>query len=241
MNKIEKAIRLARRGWTLLFDKDYEKLLESDFTITDRVYEYSFIIKHLIKEPKGKIIDLGVVSGVCYLPTVLTQMGFEYHGVDFRDFSLEWPGYKHHTCNILKEKLPFPEDSVDYAISVSTIEHIGIGAYGETQRDDNGDKHAVGEMAGVLKPGGTMLITVPFSANYTVKPHMRTYDYKRLKWVFDLPNLKIEEIEFWKLTPRKYGNIFTKVSLLEASSTKNERGDVTLVIAMVKAKKVRKQ
>lgn len=238
MNKLDKFIRLARRGWVLMFDKDYEKLLESEFTITDRVYEYAFILRHLIGKPKGRIIDLGVVSGICYLPTVLTQMGFEYHGIDMRPFSLEWPGYIHHVCNVLKENLPFSDNSIDYAISVSTIEHVGIGAYGDAERDEQGDRLAIKEMARVLKPAGSLLVTVPFAAEYSVRPHQRTYNYERLKWLFDQPQLTLEEIEFWKLAPRQNGNIFTRISTEEANSTKNEKGDATLVIAMVKAKKV---
>ncbi|MGH7585192.1 MAG: class I SAM-dependent methyltransferase [Gemmatimonadales bacterium] len=49
--------------------------------------------------------------------------------------------------------LPFPDHSFDAAFSVSVLEHI----------PGNGDSAAARELARILRPGGTLAITVPFA------------------------------------------------------------------------------
>jgi SAM-dependent methyltransferase len=53
--------------------------------------------------------------------------------------------------------LPFPDGSFDHAYSVSVIEHI----------PDDGDFEALAELVRVIKPGGRVLVTMPYAeSNY---------------------------------------------------------------------------
>ncbi|MFN8222957.1 MAG: methyltransferase domain-containing protein [Gaiellales bacterium] len=51
--------------------------------------------------------------------------------------------------------LPYPDDSFDHAYSVSVIEHVDT---------DEGDSLALAEIARCVRPGGRVVLTLPFSA-----------------------------------------------------------------------------
>jgi ubiquinone/menaquinone biosynthesis C-methylase UbiE len=74
--------------------------------------------------------------------------------------------------------LPFPDASFDVAVSLSTIEHIGLDWYAPINAEST-DHGAMAELLRVLKPGGRLLLTVPFGRPVTTRVH-RVYDSARL-------------------------------------------------------------
>ena len=101
-----------------------------------------------------------------------------------------------------------------------TLEHIGLGAYGDPEHE-NGDKLVVKEFGRILKEGGTLLLTVPFSGQYKVLPWMdsreKVYDYDSLKSLFEGWEIQLKEyyvpnkVKHWVKANRKeaekqYGN-----------------------------------
>lgn len=56
------------------------------------------------------------------------------------------------------KKLPFAENSFDAAISLCTLEHLGLGRYGD-EIDLDADKKALLEIARVLKKNGSLIFT----------------------------------------------------------------------------------
>src|SRR5438876_3343661 len=52
--------------------------------------------------------------------------------------------------------LPFPDESFDRAYSISVVEHI----------PDGGDERALQELARAVRPGGRILLTVPYAETY---------------------------------------------------------------------------
>lgn len=114
-------------------------------------------------------------------------------GVDWRD-SL---GKK---ANALDTSLYEPE-SFDLIVSISAVEHFGLGHYEEDPLDEDGDTHIIANAFRWLKVGGWLLFDVPFTPQaYTVQgtSHREYNDdavWMRL-WVEPLAQAKARA--FWK-------------------------------------------
>lgn len=109
---------------------------------------------------RGRLLDVG--CGNSPFRHLLDPAATQYQGVDVAEakaFGYQNPDtvyYDGHT-------LPFPDASFDAVLCTEVVEHIPDPA--ETIR----------EMHRVLKPGGLLLITIPWSARFHYQPH----DYHR--------------------------------------------------------------
>ncbi|NDC42314.1 MAG: DUF268 domain-containing protein, partial [Chitinophagia bacterium] len=56
--------------------------------------------------------------------------------------------------------LPFESDSIPSLSCMHTIEHVGLGRYGD-QLDPQGDLKAIAELKRVVQPGGDLLFVTP--------------------------------------------------------------------------------
>ena len=57
-------------------------------------------------------------------------------------------------------KTPFPNESINNLSSLSVIEHIGLGRYGD-KIDINGMKKSVGEFERILQKGANLIVSFP--------------------------------------------------------------------------------
>lgn len=73
------------------------------------------------------------------------------------------------------KSLSFADDRFDAVVSLSSIEHFGLGRYGD-EFDLTGDRKALREMIRVLKPGGAMI----FSTTLTAGPPCLVYNLHRI-------------------------------------------------------------
>lgn len=174
---------------------------------TCRTVEYEFIMKNISFKGR-RILDVGSTGSL--LPLKLAKQGYNVYSIDSREYHECHPNLTFVKGDILKYL--FPDDFFDLVVCVSTIEHIGVGAYGDPQYED-GDKFAVKEFGRILKEGGTLLLTTPFSGEYRVLQWMssyeRIYDYNRLKSLFEGWEIQLEEyyvpkkIKHWVKASRK--------------------------------------
>lgn len=90
------------------------------------------------------------------------------------------PGYNHPKITeillteVLKSNMKF-----DYAISISSIEHDGLGRYGDPLNPD-GDIRAMSEIKTLLNPEGLLFMAVPVGLDKIVWNAHRIYGNKRL-------------------------------------------------------------
>jgi len=86
--------------------------------------------------------------------------------------------------------LPFPDNSIKSLSCMHTLEHVGLGRYGDEIHRD-GDIMSAHEMQRVLAPGGDLLIVTPVGRPKLVFNSHRTYAYEQILAMF--PALKVHE------------------------------------------------
>ncbi len=122
------------------------------------------------REPRSVILDVG--CGVGQVVRVLSEAGFEAHGVEVSETNLavarEHPGQFHIYDG---RTLPFPDHAVDAVGAFNVIEHV------------ENPVALLDEMTRVLHPGGRIVISSPNFLRVLgwrdYHPHMRSF---RQKW-----------------------------------------------------------
>ena len=128
---------------------------------------------------------------VSLLPLKFAKNG---HSVTVYDFRY----YPEDHSNLISIKGDFianelPDDSFDYVVMVSTIEHIGFGSY-EAPEYIDGDFKALAEAKRVLKPTGKIILTFPFAnKEIHVDSFERWYDIRRVLKLFSGMHVLVEE------------------------------------------------
>lgn len=120
-----------------------------------RLIEYDFIHSNIDSDVRLKILDVGCAG--TNLPIELANREYEVYGIDAMPYRNQ-QNFTFVKGNL--EYMPFDTDFFDIVTAVSTIEHVGLGRYGDPISPD-GDKNAVKEIKRVVKPGGKIIITIP--------------------------------------------------------------------------------
>ena len=150
---------------------------------SERIVEYPLLFQY-VKSNWKSILDFGCAEDL--FPIHLASLGYKVTGLDFRLYPFSHPNFTHIQADIITWKPPKGE--FDCVISVSTIEHVGLGGFGDPVVVD-GDKIAVQKLFDAAKTGGNILITVPFGKP-TTKRYTRIYNHSRLHEL--VPNICIE-------------------------------------------------
>lgn len=142
-----------------------------------------------------KILDAGCGYGLYAMS--LAESGYQVDAVDFderriqvlTEMSLEYPVLKNNLSLSTGSltALHFPADSYDTIICSEVIEHI---------KDDHA---AVAELARVLKPNGTLILSVPYDSSVNKRLYRR-FDHERpgytrdsLRKIFEANSLSIQK------------------------------------------------
>lgn len=138
----------------------------------------------VIKEvnPK-KHID---ISSILYFSTMLSA----FIPVEFYDYRPAHVHLKNLTCHRGDlTNLPFISNTIESISCMHTIEHIGLGRYGDPI-DPEGDTKAINELKRVVAPGGTLLFVVPLGQNKLEFNAHRIYSYDQVISYFNDMELK---------------------------------------------------
>lgn len=154
-------------------------------SFADRLVEYPLLFRQLadLAPHSTHLLDFGCVEDL--LPLHLCALGFRVTGLDFRPYPFQHERFDFIQADILEWEPP--EGIFDAAVSTSTIEHVGLTAYGDPAEPD-GDKIALAKLCHAVRPGGRIFFTVP-AGKATTTGLMRIYDPPRLHELAPDPEL----------------------------------------------------
>lgn len=100
---------------------------------------------------------------------------------DYRPAELNLPNLSSEHADLIA--LPFEDNSILSLSCMHTVEHIGLGRYGD-QIDPLGDLKAMHELRRVLAPGGSLLFVVPIGKPKLMFNAHRIYSYAQITEYF---------------------------------------------------------
>jgi SAM-dependent methyltransferase len=123
--------------------------------ITERIVEYPLTFQALPSQPTT-ILDIG--SGNSPLPYHLACLGNKVHVVDIMPYPLRHPNIFQLRCDAMQ--LPYDDDTFEYVTAISSLEHFGLGGYGDPVRAD-ASFEARDEIRRVMKDCGKLIVSLP--------------------------------------------------------------------------------
>jgi SAM-dependent methyltransferase len=149
--------------------------------VSERIVEVPFAMAALSRlEPGARILDVG--SAESTFPLSAAALGYQVIAIDPRPLAYSHPNLESHAT--LLEEWDMPSEPFAAAFLISTIEHVGLGAYGE--RAYGNPEHGAGADVALLErvrellaPEGLMILTTPYGAR-EVTDLERIYDEKSL-------------------------------------------------------------
>lgn len=138
------------------------------------------------------------VSSILHFGTIVSAF-VPVKFYDYRPATIELPNYSSEHADLLA--LPFTDNSIASLSCMHTLEHVGLGRYGDPI-DAEGDLKAIEELKRVVMPGGQLLIVVPVGQPKIEYNAHRIYSYEQIAGCFSDFQLK----EF-ALIPEKAGGL----------------------------------
>lgn len=152
-----------------------------ELIVAEQIIENLLVFKNL-REKDKTILDFGGFESV--LPLQLMALGYRVTVLDQRKYPFLHPNLTVLCADIFDEKFKIVE-KFDIVISISTIEHLGLGYYGDSVVKD-GDMEAVKIIWNLVKEGGRLLASVPAGKPVITKKY-RVYNEERIRTIF--PNI----------------------------------------------------
>jgi SAM-dependent methyltransferase len=164
-----------------------DKTPETDF---ERHYVYHLAwAARCVKEisPK-KHIDIG--SRLFFSTIISAFILTDFY--DYRPADIVLPGLGSYRGDLTN--LPFKDNELDSVSCLHTIEHIGLGRYGDTI-NVNGDLNAMKELSRVVSSGGNLLVAVPMGKKMRIQFNAhRIYSYDSIISYF--PNFELKNFAY---------------------------------------------
>ena len=161
----------------------YDRTAETAF---DRHYIYHPAwAARILSETKPEVhTDISSTLAFCTLVSAFVPVRF----YDYRPADLKLSHLVSEHADLTA--LPFESGSILSLSCMHTIEHIGLGRYGDPL-DANGDLKAIEELKRVLAPGGTLLFVVPVGKPRVLFNGHRIYSFEQIENYFS--GLPLEE------------------------------------------------
>lgn len=193
--------------FSFLWSDRYLQLYDNTSTTNfDRHYVYhpAWAARVLKKTNPKKHIDISSTINFC--STISAFIPTEFY--DYRPADLKLSNLETQKGDLLN--LPFKNNSVESISCMHTVEHVGLGRYGDPI-DPDGDLKAINELKRVLAPNGSLLFVIPIGKPKIMFNAHRIYSYDQILKYFS--DLKLEE---FSLIPEFSGGIIKDSSKSDA-------------------------
>ena len=154
--------------------------------ITERSVEIPFVLSSVTsgKSPGATVLDVGCSESL--VPLEFASLGYSVTGIDLREYPLQHPNLQTFATPLEDWET---DATFDVVVCLSSIEHFGLGQYGEEAADDRLDHEAMRILRDRIEPDGLLVLTIPFGETEET-PVQRMYDRDDLDallegWVID--------------------------------------------------------
>jgi SAM-dependent methyltransferase len=131
---------------------------------------------------------------------------------DYRPAELSLSNFESNQADLLS--LPFADNSIESLSCMHTVEHVGLGRYGD-RIDPDGDLKAIAELKRVLSIDGNLLFVVPVGEPRIEYNAHRIYSYEQI-----LSYFKDCQLKEFMLIPEKEGSPVVSASAEDVSKEK---------------------
>jgi hypothetical protein len=141
--------------------------------VNERIVEQPFVFGAIagLGGP-ARILDVGGSESTVGLS--LATLGHDVTIVDPRAHPLAHPNLAHAACRL--DELPAGVEPFDAAVVLSAVEHFGLQHYDGASLLERLDLAAMASLRELVRPGGLLVLTVPFAAQPSVDDFQRVYD-----------------------------------------------------------------
>ncbi len=161
----------------------YDNTVETPFD-HHYVYHPAWAARILAKTKPSEHVD---ISSTLHFSTIVSAF-IPIKFYDYRPAKLNLKGLSSKRGDL--NNLPFETESISSISCMHTIEHIGLGRYGDPL-DYDGDIKAINELQRVTKTAGDILFVTPVGKPLLVFNAHRIYGYKQIIEAFN--NCQLEE------------------------------------------------
>lgn len=150
----------------------FDKTMTTDFD-THYIYHPAWAARVVNKiNPK---FHVDISSSLTFSSILSAFIPVQFY--DYRPANIILSGLESKKVNLLA--LPFPDNSIKSISCMHTVEHIGLGRYGDNL-DPEGDIKAINELKRVTAQGGTLIFVVPIGKPKLVYNAHRIYSFSQI-------------------------------------------------------------
>ena len=187
----KKSSKHSTRDFHLSYWRAYPVLLDkTSVTGFDRhyVYHVSWASRRVKEINPARHVDVG--SSLYFSGTLSAFIPVDFY--DYRPADIMLSGLRSLRGDLLD--LPFKDGEISSLSCMHTLEHVGLGRYGDPI-DADGDQKGMRELARSVAPGGNLLIVVPTGKTTRVEFNAhRVYSYDAV--VSQFPGFTLKEFAY---------------------------------------------
>lgn len=167
-------------------------------------FQGAWLARRIQEVRPGRHVDVG--SSVMTVGVLSANVDTLF--VDYRPLMAKLPRLTSVAANITS--LPFGTGAVESLSCLHVLEHIGLGRYGDPI-DPSGSEKGAHELERILKPGGTLYLSLPVGRHRTCFNAHRVFAPEHIPAMF--PALRLAEFSyvddsgaFWEKRPLQSAN-----------------------------------